>query len=443
MARVPRLAVGIAERNVDSRPLLWALGAVLQQRFGAVQPFLATAHHDGLAGVCLGASRAARQLDSWVMTRGQCRCSFSEAMEDARLGLVIGEAARPPGGVGGDWHTLGDWLDCPKIAVVDVTQIDGCNFPKRPGAIDAILIDGPRDLAEACHWQVRLETLWHAPVLGWLGELPPLRAIATHLKSGVKPATELCRVLGANLEAQLNWPLLDSLLARKPFFPRPEQSRSETPPYLGACRIALALDDAFHAYHADSLEWLTSAGAEILDFSPLKDGSLPDEVDLVYLGAGDLTAWLPRLSANHCMHHALRTFAARGGRIYAEGPAVSYLGRTAQVAGEQPLPMSGLLPLKSLRATAAARPVPTEVLTSHECWLAPAGTRLRGYQSGVWHSQPAGPMLTYCTHHDQRCTLVGRNQVVANLAPLHLAAHAALLPRFFKAAQAAPIGAIR
>lgn len=443
MARVPRLAVGTAQRDVDFRPMLWAFGAALQRHCGAVQPYFATAQHEGLARTCLGVSRPARQLDSWVMTRPECRRSFCDAMDDAKVGLLIGEADSGSARIGSDWHKLADWLDCPKLAVVDVTRIDGCNFPNRPGAIDAILLDGPRDLADACHWQVRLETLWQTPVLGWLGELPALRAIATHLRPEVKPAAELCRVLGANLDAQMNWPLLERLLARKPFFPRPEQTRNDAPPYLGACRIALALDDAFHAYHAESLDWLTSAGAEILDFSPLKDGSLPDDVDLVYLGASDLTAWLPRLSANHCMHHALRTFAARGGRVYAEGPAVGYLGRTAQVAGEQPLPMSGLLPLKSLRATAAERPIPTEVITSHECWLAPAGTRLRGYQSGVWHSQPAGPMLTFCTHHDQRCTLVGRHQVLANQAPLHLAAHASLLPRFFKAAQAAPAAAFR
>lgn len=444
MARVPRLAVGMTQPETDARPLLWALSTVLERRLGLVQPFFANAQHEGLSQTCLSTSRPVRQLDSWVMSRPMCRGFFCEAMADAEVGLLIGEIRPRRCDLGSDWGVLSEWLDCPQIAVVDVSRIDGCNLPPRPKHVDAILLDGPRDVADACRWRVNLETLWNKPVVGWLGDLPPLRAIATHLRSGVKPGAELCRVLGANLDAQLNWPLLNSLLARKPFFPKSEQTRGdEAARFLGPCRIALALDDAFAAYHGESLEWLTNSGAELVDFSPLKDGNLPDEVDLVYLGATDLAPWLPRLSANHCMHHALRTFAARGGRIFAEGAAACYLGRTAQVADDQPLPMAGLLPLKSQRARACAPPLPTEMVTSYECWLAAAGTRLRGYQSGMWQSQPAGPMLSFCTQPDQRCHLVGRNNVLASQAALHLAAHPSLLPRFFKAGQYAKVPSLR
>lgn len=433
----------MAQAGIDARPMLWALGAALERRFGSVQPFFATADHCDFTRTCLGAARPARHLDSWIMSRQSCRQFFWQGMTDANVGLVIAE--RPPRTepIGSDWQTIGDWLDCPRIAVVDVSQIEGCNVPVRPPHLDGILLDGPRDLADACRWGVSFEALWGVPVLGWLGELPPLRAIATHLRSGVKPGAELRRILGANLDMQLDWPRLDALLARKPFFPCCEEScRRGSAAFLGSSRIALALDDAFDAYHGDTLDWLAGAGAEIVDFSPLKDGGLPDEVDVVYLGSHDLTDWLPRLSANHCMHQALRTFAARGGRIYAEGPGAAYLGRTAQLGEESPLPMAGLLPLKSKRLITALADQPAEVVTSCDSWLAPAGTRLRGYRSGAWQIDPAGPLLTYCTRPAERCTMLGRNQVIASHAALHLAAHPALLNSFFKPGVVATVPAV-
>ena len=50
----------------------------------------------------------------------------------------------------------------------------------------------------------------------------------------------------------------------------------EMPAPADTVRLAVARDEAFCFYYEDSLDTLRSCGAELIFFSPLHDGSLPD-----------------------------------------------------------------------------------------------------------------------------------------------------------------------
>ena len=74
------------------------------------------------------------------------------------------------------------------------------------------------------------------------------------------------------------------------------------------CRIGVAYDDAFHFYYEDNLNRLRSLGAELVNFSPIRDRKLPD-VDGLYFGGGYPEAFARELSSNTAMLAAIRGFA--------------------------------------------------------------------------------------------------------------------------------------
>ena len=103
-------------------------------------------------------------------------------------------------------------------------------------------------------------------------------------------------------------------------------------------RIAVAKDDAFCFYYKDSLELLEELGAEIIEFSPLYDEELPENVQGIYLGGGYPELYKEKLSKNKKMLSSVKKalqnkipcIAECGGFMYlteyiGEYPMVGYL----------------------------------------------------------------------------------------------------------------------
>ena len=72
-------------------------------------------------------------------------------------------------------------------------------------------------------------------------------------------------------------------------------------------------------YFPDTLETLEALGAELVEFSPIRDESLPEAVDLVMIGCGFPDRHADALADNLSLIAALRSHVCRGHRIYSEG----------------------------------------------------------------------------------------------------------------------------
>jgi cobyrinic acid a,c-diamide synthase len=107
--------------------------------------------------------------------------------------------------------------------------------------------------------------------------------------------------------------------------------------------IAVAHDEAFNFLYPQNLEALRRLGT-VEEFSPLHDALLPPDIEprhgILYLPGGYPELYAEALAANTPMRAAIREFAARGGRIYAECGGMIYL--TQDLDGQ---PMCGVLPL--------------------------------------------------------------------------------------------------
>jgi len=271
--------------------------------------------------------------------------------------------------------------------------------------------------------------LWGIPVLGALESLPHARAEIGSLRCGSRVCRESCRQLGNNLLRYLDFSRLMGLAERREF-------RAHAVPDLPALapdqqlQVAVAYDDAFHCYFADTLDLLEMAGATIKTFSPLRDESIPSGTDLIYFGCGCLEKHAWALASNCCMHMAIREHVHRHGRVYAEGSGLAYLGRHMVLPDGSRVPMVGALPIDSHWNSGrdAARPQETELVRSS--WLGEAGTRIRGYLNPQWHLELLDEVTDYAAAAQQGLHVLGHKQLIGSLLHLHFAAQPDFLNRF-------------
>ena len=140
-------------------------------------------------------------------------------------------------------------------------------------------------------------------------------------------------------------------------------------------RIGIARDKAFCFYYPDNLEQLIAAGAELVEFSPLTDVALPEDLDGLYFGGGYPEVYAEQLAANRSMLMAIRKFAEAGRPVYAECGGLIYLAEAIEdhaVAGLFPATARMLPRRKSLGYR--------EVVLTEESLLGPAGMVLRGHE---------------------------------------------------------------
>ena len=65
--------------------------------------------------------------------------------------------------------------------------------------------------------------------------------------------------------------------------------------------MGLAKDGAFSFYYESNLELMRFSGLEIVEFSPVKDEKIPENLDMIYLGGGYPELYWKELSEK-CFH---------------------------------------------------------------------------------------------------------------------------------------------
>jgi cobyrinic acid a,c-diamide synthase len=452
MLRMPRLAVGSIDRNVDSQPLCWALMTLLSSRGHRVQHFYSKACFPRLDGGPAATGVSSRHLDSWLMTPEVCREVFTHGAGEDRLSVVEGSFGGDPREIGAtatlaqgaSLTDLCNILDLPRMVVVDVAQLDGCKLPRPPQNADALLLDNVQDARHAARWQTTLEALWKIPVLGALETLPQTRRALARLPRGGAPTKELCETLAASLARYCQPTKLSALAGRRDFpvvrpylFEPIREQIGEGP------RVAVAFDEAFRCYFPDALELLELHGASVVDFSPLRDESLPPDIDLVYLGCGHPERHAARLAANHCMLFSMREHLCAGRRIYAEGGGLAYLCEHLETPAGERLPMVGAFEATASLNREPIAPRPIELSLARASWLGKAGASLRGYLNSNWRIEPHGPVDSLTSEASAGDTsadgqlasaLVRRYAAIGSLVHLNFAAQADLLMNFTRPA---------
>jgi len=433
---VPRIALATSSVGPDPSTAGLAMLAGLTARRWRVQHFRSRACPTANAAVAEASGLPGRHLDAWLMPPEVCRSLFALGAFGSNLALVEGTLETPLGlrscgaaDVPGSLAPLARDLDLPIIAVVSLVDRDGdrgtFHLPHLPPDTEAVILDGVRstDDLERIGRLIRLAR--GLPVVGAVDLLPQARWEVESAPLGGAPRRAI-EALGESFAKHADLKAIEALAASRDF-PGCAEARRARPPVAhpsGRLRVAYARDEAFGCYFPDTFEALASLGAELVEFSPIRDGALPEGVDLVMVGCGAPDLHAAELASNLSMTAALRQHVCRGKRIYAEGGGAAYLAGTMIIEGRH-YPGVGIFPCEAELAADPHPPTPVTRTLTRDCWLGPRKTEVRGYLSGRWIVRPNDqafdcPSCYGALSRDR--DLYFRHHAVGGLIHLHLAA---------------------
>ena len=254
----------------------------------------------------------------------------------------------------GDWH-LADTLDLPVILVVRpkgasltiAAQIRGLqDFRQNSHICGGLLNDCSTMLFQTLGPMIEKEC--GIPVVGYLPHMEEAMFESRHL--GLYTAGEI-KDLRSRLDAiadQIDQTVdLDRLLTiaecddeafRGDVMESARQKEDFVP-----VRIAVARDDAFCFLYEETLDTLRDAGAELVFFSPLTEGALPEDIGGLYIPGGYPELYAEQLSANRSMLKSVRTAVLNGLPTIAECGGFLYLHDELGDADGRLWPMGGVI----------------------------------------------------------------------------------------------------
>jgi len=230
-------------------------------------------------------------------------------------------------------------------------------------------------------------------VYGFLPECPDCTLESRHL--GLVTASEVAglkeKLAALSRQAQQHIDL-DGLLALARSAPALELPEVPLPePVPAGVRIAVARDEAFCFYYADALRLLERLGAELVEFSPMRDSALPAGVSGLYLGGGYPEVFAQKLAENTAMLDAVRAAVLGGMPTVAECGGFLYLHRTVEDAsGQRQWPMANVLDQTAWNSGKLGRFGYAELTAGTDGLLCRAGQRLPAHEFHYWESSAPG-----------------------------------------------------
>ena len=191
-------------------------------------------------------------------------------------------------------------------------------------------------------------------------------------------------------------------------------------------RSAILKDEAFNFYYPDNLHFLRLRGYSILESSPIRDKTLPQNIDLLYIGGGFPEVFAKELAANCEFRKSVANFAKNGGTIYAECGGFMYLTYELRNSQGEAYPMCGVIPGYTKMNNKLHSLGYREVKTLHDMPFCKKGSVIRGHEfhwSEFIEKEPIEPLFR-CKDSKGKTFFSGvkLNNIFASYIHLHFGA---------------------
>jgi len=354
---LPRIVIAGTHSGVGKTTVATGIMAALCRRGLRVQgfkigpDFIDPTFHRAATG------RASHNLDGWMLPRETNLEIFARATEDADVAVTEGVMGMFDGRDGlslaGTTAEMAMWLDAAVVLVLDASALAGSAaaivhgfdtlVPEvRVSSVVANFVAGPGHyefLRQAIGARCRAEAVGYLPREAAL--VFPERHLGLHLASETLTEDRL-RALAECVESHADLDRLLCLGSR----PRATAPARKIRPN-ARVRIGIARDAGFCFYYEANLELLRACGAELVEFSPIADPTLPENLGGIYFGGGYPELYAERLAANSSMRRAVMDFVARDGPVYAECGGFMYLTEAIVDVDGRAWPMVGIFPARA------------------------------------------------------------------------------------------------
>lgn len=331
-----------------------------------------------------------RNLDLFFCGEDMVRYLFCRAASGSDLSVVEGVMGMYDG-MGADTQTassnhLAMTVEAPEILVVNVRGMSlsaaavMSGFVQfAPNRLAGVIFNGASKMMYPAYAKMAEKVGLRA--YGYFPRIPQAAVESRHLglvtAGEIENLKEKMNLLAKTAEETLD---LDGILAlarsavpltyEKPVLPAPLPRR---------VRVGVAQDEAFCFYYADNLELLAALGAELIPFSPLRDPSLPEELDGLYLGGGYPELHLQTLAENKTMRRAVQQAVESGMPTVAECGGFLYLQQSLAGIDQKAFPMAGALPGEGKMTDRLVRFGYVDLMARREQMLCQKGESIKGH----------------------------------------------------------------
>lgn len=357
------------------------------QPFKAGPDYIDPGHHTNLCG------RPSYNLDTWMMGEKSVKDAFALAMNGADVGIVEGVMGLfdgRGGGFEGSSAHLAQVLDLPVILVLDASRMAGsaaaivAGFESfhRAVRVAGVIFNRVGSDRHFSMLKEAVETHCKAKVLGHLPREEEIVIPERHLglimpkEMESDPSDDRAAKLSQLISDHIS---LDAILALSPLN---DVGTKKVPPVRRDtnCSIAVAYDEAFCFYYRQNLDILEAMGAELVYFSPLKDKSLPREINGIYLGGGYPELYGKTLHMNESLKKEIKSFSESGRPVYGECGGLIYLGQKLESLEGDVFEMAGIFPWSSTMLKRRKSLGYREVTIDGNCPFLEKGQTVRGHE---------------------------------------------------------------
>jgi cobyrinic acid a,c-diamide synthase len=158
--------------------------------------------------------------------------------------------------------------------------------------------------------------------------------------------------------------------------------------------VAIARDEAFCFYYQDNLDLLQEMGAKLVEFSPIHDKELPENIDGLILGGGYPELAAERLSANNTMRESIRNALNDRLPCLAECGGFMYLHEQMEDMSGQSHPMVGSITGEVNRTNKLKRFGYITLTANENQMIADCGDTISGHEFHYFDSNNCGESFT-------------------------------------------------